>query len=102
MNQLSSLQVAEEWFNKYGVWITFIAGFSPLPYKIFTIGAGMLSLPLLSFALISSLARSATYFLIAFLVRKSGKQCDAWLNKYIDRLGYLLIFVVILGLWYAY
>ncbi|HJP12102.1 MAG TPA: YqaA family protein [Gammaproteobacteria bacterium] len=102
MNQLSSLQVADEWFNKYGVWIILVAGFSPVPYKIFTISAGMLSMPLLPFVLISLIARSARYFLIAFLVRKFGKQCDAWLNKYIDRLGYLLIFVVILGLWYAY
>jgi membrane protein DedA with SNARE-associated domain len=55
--------------------------------------------PFIAFSLIS---RGARYLLIAFLVRKFGKRCDAWLNKYIDRLGYALIVIVVLGIWYAY
>ncbi len=101
INQLSSLKTAEDWFDNYDVWIILIAGFSPVPYKIFTIGAGMLSMPLLPFVLLSLIARSARYLLIAFLVIKFGKRADAWLNKYVDRLGYLLIFLVILGIWHA-
>jgi len=50
---------------------------------------------------LSLIARSARYLLIAFLVIKFGKRADAWLNKYVDRLGYLLIFLVILGIWHA-
>jgi len=99
---LSQLNQAESWFIKYGVWIILIAGFSPVPYKIFTIAAGMLSMALLPFILFSLIARAARYFLIAFLVRKFGKQCDAWLNKNIDRLGYILIVIIAIGLWYVY
>jgi membrane protein YqaA with SNARE-associated domain len=99
---LSELNQAESWFIKHGIWIILIAGFSPVPYKIFTIAAGMLSMALLPFILFSLIARAARYFLIAFLVRKFGKQCDAWLNKYIDRLGYVLIVIIAIGLWYAY
>ena len=36
----------EGWFRQYGVWIVFVAGFSPLPYKVFTITAGAMSMPL--------------------------------------------------------
>jgi membrane protein DedA with SNARE-associated domain len=61
-----------------------------------------MSMPLLPFVIFSLVARSARYLLIAFLVRKFGKRTDAWLNKYIDRLGYALIVIVVLGIWYAY
>ena len=99
---LSKLNQAESWFVEYGIWVILIAGFSPVPYKIFTIAAGMLSMALLPFILFSLVARASRYFLIAFLVRKFGKQCDAWLNKYIDRLGYVLIVIIAIGLWYVY
>ena len=102
MNYLPELYKAEKYFNTYGIWIILIAGFSPIPYKLFTISAGMMSMPLLPFVIFSLVARSARYLLIAFLVRKFGKRTDAWLNKYIDRLGYVLIIIVVLGIWYAY
>ena len=99
---ISDFVRAENWFVDYGIWVILIAGFSPVPYKIFTIVAGMLSMALAPFLLFSLFARGARYFLIAFLVRKFGKQCDAWLNKYIDRLGYVVIVIIVIGLWYVY
>jgi len=99
---ISDFVRAENWFVDYGIWVILIAGFSPVPYKIFTIVAGMLSMALSPFLLFSLFARGARYFLIALLVRKFGKQCDAWLNKYIDRLGYVIIVVIAIGLWYVY
>ena len=102
LNYLPELYSAEQLFNNYGVLIILIAGFSPIPYKLFTISAGMMSMPLLPFVAFSIIARGTRYFLISLLVRKFGKKTDAWLNKYIDRLGYLLIIVVALGIWYVY
>ena len=102
LNYLPELYSAEQLFNNYGVLIILIAGFSPIPYKLFTISAGMMSMPLFPFVAFSIIARGARYFLISLLVRKFGKKTDAWLNKYIDRLGYLLIIVVALGIWYVY
>ena len=102
LNYLPELYSAEQLFNNYGVLIILIAGFSPIPYKLFTISAGMMSMPLLPFVAFSIIARGARYFLISLLVRKFGKKTDAWLNMYIDRLGYLLIIVVALGIWYVY
>ena len=90
------------WYLKYKFWIILIAGFSPIPYKLFTISAGMVTIPLIPFVVFSLIARGARYFLVAFLVRKLGKMADQWLNKYIDWLGYLLIIIIILFVWYEY
>ena len=98
----SKLEAAQINFNKHGIVIIIIAGFSPIPYKLFTISAGMMSMSLIPFVIFSIIARGARYFLISFLVRKFGKMADAWLNKYIDWLGYLLIIVIALFIWYEY
>jgi len=98
----SKFETAQMYFQTYGIYIILIAGFSPIPYKVFTIAAGMMSMSLLPFVVFSLIARGARYFLISFLVRKFGKMADAWLNKYIDWLGYLLIIAIALFIWYEY
>jgi membrane protein DedA with SNARE-associated domain len=60
-----------------------------------------MSMSLFPFIVFSLIARGSRYFLISFIVRKFGKMADAWLNKYIDWLGYLLIIAVALFLWYG-
>lgn len=101
MDYMDMLERARVWFGIYGVWVIAIAGFSPVPYKIFTITAGVLSMHLVPFIAMSMLSRGARYFLVSFLVKRYGDRCDKWLQKYIDRLGYALIVVVIIGVWYA-
>ena len=98
----SKFETAQMYFQTYGIYIILIAGFSPIPYKVFTIAAGMMSMSLLPFVVFSLIARGARYFLISFLVRKFGKMADAWLNKYIDWLGYLVIIAIALFIWYEY
>ena len=98
----SKIELLKSYFETYDIWIILIAGFSPMPYKLFTITAGIVGMSIFPFIAFSLISRGARYLLIAFLVRKFGKRCDAWLNKYIDRLGYALIVIVVLGIWYAY
>ncbi len=101
MDYMYMLERARVWFDSYGIWVIAIAGFSPVPYKIFTITAGVMSMHLIPFIAMSMLSRGARYFLVSFLVKRYGDSCDKWLQKYIDRLGYALIVVVIIGIWYA-
>ncbi|BAS68080.1 MAG: DedA family protein [Gammaproteobacteria bacterium] len=101
LNYLDKIDAIELWFEEYGIWIVAIAGFSPMPYKIFTVGAGIANMAFLPFVLISLFARGVRFFLVAFLVRKLGDICDIWLKKYIDRLGYALIIVIGAGIWYV-
>ena len=53
LNYLPELYIAEDYFNTYGIWIILIAGFSPVPYKLFTITAGMMAMPLIPFVVFS-------------------------------------------------
>ncbi|MBE8189896.1 MAG: DedA family protein [Candidatus Thioglobus sp.] len=101
MNYLGKLNLVKSWFDEYGILIIAIAGFSPIPYKIFTITAGIVAMAFLPFVLMSIFARGARFFLVAFFVKKFGNSCDVWLQKYIDRLGYGLILIIIIGVWYA-
>jgi membrane protein YqaA with SNARE-associated domain len=80
-----------DWFATWGVWVVFIAGFSPIPYKLFTIAAGASAMPLLPFALASLVGRGARFFLVAGLMRWGGAPMERALRTYIDRLGWLVI-----------
>ncbi|MGQ9686871.1 MAG: YqaA family protein [Thiobacillaceae bacterium] len=91
-------QLAVDWFGRYGFWAIFVAGFSPIPYKVFTIAAGVLSMALLPFALGSLIGRGARFYLVAGLMRWGGVRMEAMLHRYIDRLGWALVALVVLAL----
>ena len=63
-----AFQRAEQWFDQWGVWAIFIAGFSPIPYKVFTVAAGGLSMALLPFTLASFVGRGLRFFLVAAFI----------------------------------
>ncbi len=89
---------AVEWFQRYGFWAVFVAGFSPIPYKVFTIAAGVLSMPLLPFTLASLIGRGARFYLVAGLMRLGGAPMEAMLHRYVDRIGWTVVAVVALAL----
>ncbi len=88
-------------FNTYGIWVVGIVAFSPIPYKLATITAGTMSMALLPFIIISLVSRATRYYLVVSLIKTYGQQYDKWLKKYINHLGYILIIVITLGVWYA-
>lgn len=93
-------QTAVTWFDEWGVWAVFIAGFSPIPYKVFTIAAGGLSMALLPFTLASLIGRGLRFFLVAGLMAWGGAKMESTLHRYVDRLGWTMVAVVaIAGLW---
>lgn len=95
-------QIAVEWFKDWGVWAVFIAGFSPIPYKVFTIAAGALAMPLLPFVIASAIGRGMRFFLVAGLMAWGGQRMEAALHRYVDRLGWATVLIVaIAGLWYG-
>ncbi|MCD6664591.1 MAG: DedA family protein [Hydrogenophaga sp.] len=90
-------QTATQWFDEWGVVAVFIAGFSPIPYKVFTIAAGALSMALLPFTLASVIGRGARFFLVAGLMRWGGARMEAQIRQHIDRLGWATVALVALG-----
>lgn len=91
-------QVAVTWFQRWGFWAVFIAGFSPIPYKVFTIAAGALSMALLPFTLASLIGRGARFYLVAGLMAWGGARMETALHRYIDRLGWATVALATAGL----
>jgi membrane protein YqaA with SNARE-associated domain len=90
-----SLELAQEWFAVWGVWVVLIAGFSPIPYKLFTITAGALAMPLLPFVVASVIGRGARFFAVGLLMAWLGPHADRHLRPYMERLGWLSVFVLL-------
>lgn len=64
------------WFNEWGIWIIFIAGFAPIPYKLFTVTAGALTMALIPFILISLVARGARFYAVSGLMLWGGEPME--------------------------
>ena len=95
------------WFLEWGVLMVFVAGFAPIPYKIFTVSAGALSLSpfgdLMPFIIASFFGRAGRFYLVAYLLRLGGKEMEKKLHQYIDYIGWGVVIVAILGyLMYKY
>jgi len=90
-------QMAVEVFSEWGPWAVFVAGFSPIPYKIFTISAGALNMALVPFMLASLVGRGARFFLVAGLMCWGGEKMERKLKQYVDRLGWGLVVIVIIA-----
>ena len=84
----AQLDKAKIWFGDYGVWVVLMAGFSPIPYKVFTITAGLLSMPFVPFVIASIIGRASQFYLIAFLVHKFGSSMESKIRQYIEWLGW--------------
>jgi len=91
----AAYQQARTWFSDWGFWIVFVAGFSPIPYKVFTIAAGALGIFWLPFLLASLVGRGARFFLVAGLLRWGGPGFEAGLRRYVDALGWLCVVLVV-------
>ncbi len=84
------------WFQEWGVWAIFIAGFSPIPYKIFTISAGVLHMALVPFVIASAIGRGARFFLVAALMAWGGERMEGVLRDYVDRIGWIMVLLAVL------
>lgn len=93
---------AVEWFRAYGFWAIFIAGFSPIPYKVFTIAGGAMSMAIVPFLLGSLIGRGMRFFIVAGLLAWGGARMEALLHRYVDRIGWAVVALVALGgAWFA-
>ena len=93
---------SQQAFNKvsdiYKEWdfiAVFTAGFTPVPFKIFTISAGMCDINFPMFILASTVARGLRFFLVAWLIWKYGEPIKGFIDKYLNLLATLLAVVLI-------
>ncbi|MDP6700370.1 MAG: YqaA family protein [Candidatus Latescibacteria bacterium] len=72
---------AEGWLGRYGVWATIIAAFTPIPYKVFAITAGVLDMDRRSFILASIIGRGARFMTIGVLVMVYGERIEEFIGE---------------------
>lgn len=88
---------AENWFKDWGFWAVFVAGFSPIPYKVFTIAAGALQMFFPAFVVASLVGRGARFFLVAMLIAAGGEKLESKLRQYMDIIGWVIVVLVVIG-----
>ena len=97
MGYESKIDIARQWFEEWGIWVIFIASFTPIPYKVFTVTAGLLHMVFLPFVLISLVGRGLRFFLVAGLMVWGGVKMEARLIRYIDIIGWLCIVAAVVA-----
>jgi membrane protein YqaA with SNARE-associated domain len=73
------------------------AGFTPIPYKVFTIAAGAFTVPFLAFVAISAASRGARFFLVAGLIRIWGPRIRVFIDRYFNLLTIAFVIALVLG-----
>ena len=83
-NKLVDIKDALSKGDGFYAWITilFLAGFTPLPYKVFTITSGLISFNLPIFILISFVSRGLRFFIVSFLSSRFGDTFTNYMNRY--------------------
>lgn len=76
LGYMDAYQLAQTWFEQWGFWAIFLAGFTPIPYKIFTIASGVAGMALLPFVIGSTIGRGLRFFLVAGLMYWGGERLE--------------------------
>jgi len=85
------------WFKEWGVWVVFLAGFSPIPYKLFTVSAGFLHMAFLPFLMASAIGRGMRFFLVAGIIHFGGEKMEQKLRQWVDTIGWLVVALIIVA-----
>lgn len=83
-------------FETWGFWYILLAGFTPIPYKIFTLSAGVVGMGFPVFVAGSIIGRGGRFFLVAALIRLGGEKLAVGMRKYIDRLGWSMLAIAMI------
>ncbi len=84
-------------YNKYDAWAVAIAGFTPIPYKVFTIAAGAFKINFSVFVIASLVSRSARFFLVGGLIYMFGPSIQSFIDKYFNILATAFTVLLITG-----
>ncbi len=84
-------------YEKWDFWIVFIAAFTPIPYKVITITAGVFGINLVAFGVATAIGRSARFFLVAFLIYWFGEPITRFIDKWFNWLTLLFVALLIGG-----
>lgn len=96
---MEAYEAAVEAFERFGVWFVILAGFSPIPFKVITIAAGALGMPIVGFVVGALIGRSARFYLVAGFVYAGGERAADNLREWVNLIGWLsVVLAVIVGI----
>lgn len=98
LGYIDTYERATQWFEQYGFLAILAAGFSPIPYKIFTIAAGALTMFFPGFVVASLLGRGARFFVVSGIIVYGGPRMEPLLRRYVDRIGWFVVALIVVGL----
>lgn len=84
-------------YEAWDFWIIFTAGFTPIPYKVFTISSGAFQINLAAFIIASLVGRAGRFFLVSFLIWEFGPQIKLFIDKYFNWLAVAFTILLIGG-----
>jgi len=84
-------------YNRYNAWAVGIAGFTPIPYKIFTISAGAFKINFIIFFIASAISRSARFFLVGWLIYRFGPSIRLFIDRYFNVLAVFFVLLLVGG-----
>ena len=85
------------YYERWDFWAVFVAGLTPIPYKVFTISAGVFAINFPVFVLASVLSRGLRFFLLAGLVYRYGEPIGAFIDRYFNLLTWVFTLILISG-----
>jgi membrane protein YqaA with SNARE-associated domain len=91
------IAVIADLYRNYDAWAVGIAGFTPIPYKVFTISAGMFEINFAVFFVASLVSRSARFFLVAGLIYIFGPHIQKFIEKYFNILAVAFTILLVAG-----
>jgi len=93
----AKVEYIEVLYNKYDAWAVAIAGFTPIPYKVFTIAAGAFKINFSVFVVASLVSRSARFFIVGGLIYIFGPSIQSFIDKYFNVLATAFTVLLIAG-----
>lgn len=90
-------EYVQELYRTYDAWVVAVAGFTPIPYKVFTITAGAFEINFWVFIIVSAISRAARFFILAAIIYKFGSPIKAYIDRYFGILSVAFMVLLILG-----
>lgn len=87
----------QELYARYDFWAVFLAGLTPIPYKVFTLSAGVFSINFPVFVIASALSRGLRFFLVAGLIFRFGPPISRFIDRYFNALTWAFGILLVLG-----
>ncbi len=88
---VDAYEAAVNAFERFGVWFVILAGFSPIPFKVITIAAGALGMPIFGFLIGAMIGRGGRFYTVAGIIYAGGERAAEKLRDWVDTLGWVFV-----------